>query len=319
MLAGDPSFNPLQGHRILIAFNPVAGSGGRQAQVTQLVESLRGFGFDARVCHGMEVLVEGCRQYLESGELRGVVAAGGDGTFSLVANRVPPQTPIAAFPLGTENLLAQYLSHSSDPSSLGSLFSHGVALPLDAGEVNGRLFALMAGCGFDADVVERLHRERRGPIYHWSYVKPILDSIRTYAYPRLQVQLVEPDGQSREIECRWAFVVNVPRYACGLDICPDALANDGLLNVVTFKEGSLLAGLRYLSGILAGSHLQWDDVTCSRANRVRIEAEYPTPYQLDGDPGGMLPVEFRCVPERLRVIVSPQWLTERTTTAAVSA
>jgi diacylglycerol kinase family enzyme len=177
----------------------------------------------------------------------------------------------------------------------------------------------MAGCGFDADVVERLHRERRGHIHHWSYVKPILDSIRTYAYPRLQVRLVDLQGQPREVECRWAFVVNVPRYACGLEICPDALPNDGLLNVVTFKEGSLLAGLRYLSGILVGSHLAWDDVTCSQAAQVRIEAEYPAPYQLDGDPGGLLPAEFRCLPGRLRVIVSPQWLAEKTAATAASA
>jgi diacylglycerol kinase (ATP) len=310
----------LLGHRIYIAFNPVAGSGDRHARVLHLVEQLRGAGYDTHVCHDIDSLVDACERYRDSGELRGVVAAGGDGTFSLVANRVPPGTPISTFPLGTENLVARYLQQCCDPAELVQLFATGTTAYLDAGMVNGRLFTLMAGCGFDATVVERLHRERRGNIRHWSYIKPILDTVRTYRYPRLRVELVDSHGQSHDVECGWAFVVNVPRYACGIQLVPTAVPNDGLLDVVTFKRGSLLSGLGYLMSVLWGSHLRHADITCHRTAQVRITADFPVPFQVDGDPGGELPSEFHVAPARLRVIVSPEWMAQKTalTPAAVT-
>ena len=106
------------------------------------------------------------------------------------------------------------------------------------------LFTLMAGCGFDADVVRRLHRQRTGNIHHLSYAKPILDSIRKYDYPELRVtyapaDVVRRDELTAEITARWVFVVNLPRYAGGLSFAPQASGTDGLLDVCTFKEGSL--------------------------------------------------------------------------------
>jgi diacylglycerol kinase (ATP) len=319
MSGEDSDFAPLTGDRVFIAFNPVAGSGERQGRVRSLVERLTNAGFRTEIVPNIDRLVEQSQQALADESLRGVIAAGGDGTASLVANRLPTGVPIATFPLGTENLLANYLRHTSEESACVQLLRSGATTWLDAGRANGRLFTLMAGCGFDADVVDRLHRSRRGNIRHWSYVWPILDSIMSYSYPALKVHLADPEGGEREVECRWAFVVNVPRYACGLCIAPDAKANDGLLNVVTFKEGNLLAGLRYLSGVFAGSHTEWSDVTCWQTNSLRIESSEPAPYQLDGDPGGMLPLEIHCEPAAIRAIVSPNWVETRHTIAIATA
>jgi diacylglycerol kinase family enzyme len=103
------------------------------------------------------------------------------------------------------------------------------------------------------------------------------------------------------------FVVNVPRYAGGLAISPDAEADDGLLNVCTFREGSLLSGLIYLSGVLLGQHQNWEDYVTVRASEVRITSATEVPYQLDGDPGGVLPVEIKILPHRLSLLVSADW------------
>jgi diacylglycerol kinase (ATP) len=302
MSGGIPQTDPPPGSRhILIAFNRIAGAGGREARVDELIQALDRAGFTTTVCPNEASLVE----LAGKDDIRGVIAAGGDGTVSWVANRVPVETTLACFPLGTENLLARYLEHTADPESLVKLFQTGTPISLDAGEANGRLFSLMAGCGFDAEVVERLHRSRRGNIRHWSYIKPMVDTLRTYASPRLSVQVTLPDGGEETIECRWAFVVNVPRYAFGLQIDPKASASDGLLNVVTFRDGSLWWGLNYLAAVACGTHIGRSDVCFRTAAHVRIDAEHGR-YQLDGDPGGELPVDIRCLPGRLRVLVSQQ-------------
>jgi diacylglycerol kinase family enzyme len=297
-----------RGRHIVIAFNRIAGAGGREARVDHLTRSFRSAGFEATICPSEESLVELVARLSAEQNLGGVVAAGGDGTVSWVANRVPADTPLACFPLGTENLLARYLEHGSDPGSLVRLFEEGVPTSIDAGQANGRLFSLMAGCGFDAEVVEQLHRTRRGNIRHWSYIKPLVDTLRTYAYPSLSVRITGPSGAEETIECRWAFVVNIPRYAFGLQLDRQASPLDGLLNVVTFRDGSLWCGLNYLASIVWGTHALRSDVCVRPARAVRVDAAAACRYQLDGDPGGDLPVEIGCLPGRLRILVSPQWL-----------
>ena len=235
--------------------------------------------------------------------LRAVVAAGGDGTVALVANTTPVGTPISAMPLGTENLLSKYLGLTAKPEDVCQTVCQGAPLRLDAGEADGRLFLLMAGCGFDADVVQRLHGQRRGNIRHLAYAKPILDSIRNYDYPELRVFLEDDSGELGEpLISRWVFVANLPKYAAGLQIAPDARADDGLLDVCTFKRGSFWNGIRYLGGVILGRHRSFEDCRTMHCRRLRIESDRPVPFQLDGDPGGMLPVEIRVLPRRLTLL-----------------
>jgi diacylglycerol kinase family enzyme len=112
------------------------------------------------------------------------------------------------------------------------------------------------------------------------------------------------------ILARWAFVMNLPRYAAGLQIVPQAVGDDGLLDVCTFKEGSLWSGLTYLAGVLMGQHQTYSDCVSRRAFRVRIESDEPAPYQLDGDPGGFTPLEIDVVPGRLTML-APQRFAEQ--------
>jgi len=304
-LADDPRY-------VLISVNPHAGSQSRQAVVFELHKQLVASGFEPRMLHEIEAVAEEAERLQTAGQLRAVVAAGGDGTVRLVAERTSPGTPLLVLPLGTENLLARYLDLTVDPAHLTRIVAEGLTVQLDAGSANQRLFALMAGCGFDADVVRRLHRSRRGHIHHLSYAKPILDAIRKYDYPELRVYCAAADAPvgaelNQVITARWVFIVNLPRYAGGLSFAPQASGTDGLLDVCTFKEGSLWYGLVYLGGVMLGQHEGMQDFTRVQTRRVRVEAAERVPYQLDGDPGGELPVEINIEPRRLTLLVSPTW------------
>jgi diacylglycerol kinase family enzyme len=101
--------------------------------------------------------------------------------------------------------------------------------------------------------------------------------------------------------------MNLPRYAGGLQIVPQAVGDDGLLDVCTFKEGSLWSGLTYLAGVLMGQHQTYSDCVNRRTRSVRIESDEPVPYQLDGDPGGFTPLEIDVVPGRLTLLAPLAW------------
>jgi diacylglycerol kinase family enzyme len=298
--------------QVLICVNPRAGAQNRQAIALELAEELSATGFRPAVLHDVDAIAEEARRLSAEGQLRAVVAAGGDGTIRLVAERTAPGTPLLILPLGTENLLARFLEFGPDYSQLARIIAGGWTAAFDAGSASGRLFTLMAGCGFDADVVRRLHSVRQGNIHHLSYAKPILDTIRTYDYPELRVHYA-PAGAAveaeltHEITARWVFVVNLPRYAGGLSFSPQASGTDGLLDVCTFKEGSLWSGLMYLGGVMLGQHEAMQDFTRVQTRRLVIEAASNVPYQLDGDPGGELPVEICVLPRRLTLLISRGW------------
>ncbi len=309
-------FLPDSAQRVLIVTNPHAGSRHRAALIDRLVAVLKTDGFVTDVVTELSDLPDQAAPSAAGLPVRAVVAAGGDGTVAEVVNRTTPDTPVAVLPLGTENLLAKYLGIQQDVEQIRHLIGRGASVQLDAGRAGQRVFLLMAGCGFDAEVVRRLHQERSGNIHHLSYAKPIIDSIRTYQYPELRVYC-EPsvgasDGNQPQVEqpylsARWVFVVNLPRYAAGLKIVPDAVGTDGLLDVCTFKGGSLLSGLRYLAGVLLGQHQSWDDCITQRTRKLRIESDGDVPVQLDGDPAGRLPMEMESLPARVRLIVAESW------------
>jgi len=216
-------------------------------------------------------------------------------------------------PSGNENLLARRFGLGHRPEDLCRTITGGTLRRLDAGEANGRVFLLMIGCGFDADVVRRVHRRRLGHIRSRDYLKPIFESIRSYEYPELRIywkneddeEVGSLDDRSLPASARWLFAFNLPCYGGGLKMAPQADATDGLLDVCAFRGGSLWHGCRYAAAVLLGRHQRMADCTTRRVRWLKIASDTEVSYQLDGDPGGVLPVEVETLPGRLTLVVPP--------------
>ena len=281
-MASRVSFGSENADRVLVLTNSGAGARPRDEAVRDLVQCLQAHGLNAEVVTDLSLLGTLANRYFAEGRLRAVVAAGGDGTVAEIVNRIAPEVPVTIYPLGTANLLASYLQIECDPLAVTHTVLEGATVRLDAGKANGRVFLLMAGCGFDADVVARLHRARSGRnISYWTYAKPIMESIRSYQYPDLRVYCdLDPSGESTaaSISARWAFVANLPCYAAGLQLVPGAVGTDGLLDVCTFGHGSVWHGLRYLSYVALGRHQVLSDCQTARVTRLRIESDQSVPY-----------------------------------------
>jgi len=324
--------------QVLVIANPKAGAGSGKERVERLINSLKRCGLAPELIADLSNVGSRIATAQASGRLRAVIGAGGDGTIAEIINRAPPRVPIAMMPLGTENLLAKYVDMPRSPEEVAEVIAAGATVTHDAGRAGGRLFFLMVSCGFDAEVIRRLHEDRQGHIRHWSYFKPIWQTIRSYEYPELRVYCdvsdVRRDGAAAElpagpdnaaesgaaefeprcdqplgepIRARFAFAFNIPRYAFGFQFAPRAEGDDGWLDVCTFGRGSFGHGLWYLLNVVAGRHHRLADCTMRRARRIRIESDVPVPYNLDGDHCGYLPLDVEIVPEHLTLLVPPGW------------
>ena len=149
----------------------------------------------------------------------------------------------------------------------------------------------MAGIGFDADVVTRHHLARVGhsgvarPTNRVSYVEPVFRSSLEYRFPLLTVQIADA-GHEEVLTGTSVFLFNLPRYALGLPFAPKALGDDGLLDLVVFRNAGSFQALYYLWLVVLGLHLDTPGVFHRRVRKVVVSASEPVPVQLDGDPGG---------------------------------
>jgi diacylglycerol kinase (ATP) len=247
------------------------------------------------------------------GRCRCLVAVGGDGTVAALINE-RPDVPIAVMPAGTENLFARHFGFGRDPGRAAARIAEGRSAPLDLGLINGRRFALMAGFGFDADVVSRHHAGRVGrsgqlkTTHRAAYVEPVLRSSFGYRFPPLTMTAEGVDGREETLVGTTAFVFNLPRYALGLPFAPSALGDDGWLDLVVFRDPGPFRALHYLWLVVRGLHLDRPGISHRRVRRVAIEASGVVPIQLDGDPGGQVepgepPKVIEILPGAIDVIV----------------
>ncbi len=295
---------PPEADRVIISVNPKAGAGPAGRRVDQLAGLLDRRGFPTEVLTDLDEVAVRADQLHAEGRLRALLAVGGDGTAAELVNRTKPGVPITLCPAGTENLLARYLRLTNAPEDLADVIAAGTVLRLDAGRANGRVFLLMASCGFDADVVRRVDQQRSGHITHLTWIRPIFQSIRRYPYPEMQVYWDEPGAdQPAPTAAGWLFAFNLPCYGGGFRVAPDADGTDSLLDICTFRRGSLWHGMRYAAAVKLGRHQQLADCTTGRVKRLRVESRAEVPYQLDGDPGGFLPLDIEVLPGRLTLIV----------------
>jgi diacylglycerol kinase (ATP) len=292
--------------RVLMIVNRKAGAGRRRAVVEQVVDRLSTLGMTTTVLSDLAEFSDIAHAATDAGTLRGVVSAGGDGTISAALNATPAGTPLAILPMGTENLLARYLRHRQSADSIAQLMTEGVVAPLDAATAGDRLFAIVLSAGLDAEVVRRVHEHRKGNITHLAYAGPLLQTVGGYRFPKVTVTSVDPDGQSLSTTGCWTFAVNLPCYALGLPLAPHAVGTDGHLDLCQLERGSLTAGLWYLWHVLRRQHHMLDSVHTGRSAKFLIESAdgHEIPFQVDGDPGGVLPVEVASLPGRMQLIVS---------------
>ncbi len=275
-----------------IVANRSSGTGGNNILVRRLAAKLGKLGFDSEVAWTpaeRKLLVAeaesrpGCRC---------LVAVGGDGTVSALVNE-QPKVPVTVLPAGTENLAAQHFELRRNTAALARNIAAGQVIRADLGNAAGRRFLLMTGFGFDGDVVTRHHLGRTTrsgrikPTNRAAYVEPILRSSLFYRFPHINVA-IEDSGREETLRGTTVFVFNLPRYALGLPFAPQASQDDGMLDLVVFRDPGPFQALYYLWRVFRGTHLDHPGVYHRRFRRLRLTSDEAIPVQLDGDPAGCL-------------------------------
>ncbi|MBI4212920.1 MAG: diacylglycerol kinase family lipid kinase [Chloroflexi bacterium] len=254
-------------------------------------------------------------QLARSGDFRAIVSVGGDGTINEVVNgfltpegTVDPEAVLGIIPRGTAQDFARGLGLPLTPGPAVERLAFGEERRVDVGRIRFedgslRLFVNVAGVGFDAEVAGRAREVRAAMSSLPAHILGFASAFASYRNREISLVLDSEAAAARSSRCNLVVVANGPYYAAGMKLAPDALMDDGLLDVVVIGDIDKLELLLNLPRAFAGTHLAHGEVTVHRVRRLKIDSPEGARVQADGDVVGELPAEMDLLPGALRVIV----------------
>ena len=225
-----------------------------------------------------------------------IVAAGGDGTINEVVNGMAGSSArLGILPVGTMNVFASELGLPKSIKECWEVIRTGTTRTIDLPDAGGHAFVQMAGVGFDAQALKETTRDAKRNLGPLSYVISAAQIIARKT-PRLVVQ---SGGALREGS--FVLIGNGRYYGGPFAVFPNAKIDDGLLDVLVFKNLSHLDLVRYLQGILFGNYDGMSDVDYFQTESLTVTSEEEAPVEVDGEVIGSSPMTFRCA-SKLRVL-----------------
>ena len=294
--------------RIAVIINPISGGGGRielaRARAEQAVAAVTKQGAKAEV--SLTERPGHAPELASAAQARGatvVIAWGGDGTVNEVGSvLVDSRVALGIVPAGSGNGLARELGIPRDPERALAIALGRGERRIDVGELDGRVFFNVAGVGFDARVARRFaarSRARRG------LSRYVVDALREFnASEPEEYDLSLNGGRAERVRVLLVAIANTRQYGSGALIAPQALPDDGRLDVVTIGDRSMMQALVQLPRLFTGSITKARGVTCHRASRLTVSAEGPLACHVDGEPftgGTSVAAKLQAAALRVRV------------------
>jgi diacylglycerol kinase (ATP) len=295
----------------LVIFNPAAGRarGVQKGPLERARKVLAGHGIESELAptDGPGSAPEMARRAVRE-RRQMVIVCGGDGTLNEVVNGLAGSAvPLALLPAGTANVFAKELGIPWNIERAASLvrgsrlrrIALGHVTTTESGEA-GRYFLSLAGAGPDGTMVRAVNQTLKNHTGTGAFWVEGFRQLAVYRFPRFRVSF-----ENETAEATLMIVGRTKHYGGPLQITTraDLYGND--FEVMVCATGSRWKYLSYIPLLLAGRLRRARHVRFVRSAAMRcdpIGAE-PIWVQVDGEPAGRLPAEFRIVADALSLAI----------------
>ena len=257
---------------------------------------LPGYGHGISARSGQEALLaeEALRDGYDT-----IVACGGDGTWSAVADRLlslnAPEVTFGILPGGTGNDFGRNLGvPGDDPEAAVRVLAEGWAIRVDAGRILGgsrheeretepreeRFFLNVVGFGFDVAVVDEAKGASffRGELlYKTAAIKQL------FRFPGFDVTLEDGQGYRRSSRTLMLTITNARYFGGGFPIAPGASLQDGALHACYVADAKPLRRALLFDRAGKGRHEASPEVETRAAPRFDLTFPGPFRFEVDGD------------------------------------
>ena len=292
--------------RLLLVFNPHAGAGRAARLLPGVRSALEGFA-------ALDVLKTGgagdATRLVAAADLSsydGLIATGGDGTLFEVLNGLythdkAQRIPLGLVPVGTGNAFARDLGLlPGDWEKAVGLIRAGRLRPVDVGRVKTPsetyYFLNIVGAGLPVDAMTLAAKLKF--LGNSAYTLAALwRAIKLKSYPLT----IEIEGNIIRQDSMFLEISNTRYTGTSFLMAPDAVLDDGLLDVTLLGKLSRLRLLRLFPTIYKGHHVRYEEIQTCRAQEIRITAPEGLVLAPDGELRGCTPATITCLLRDLQI------------------
>ena len=283
--------------KIAIIFNPKAGS-GKKAILDKIIKILSLTNsielFETKAAGDATDIAR-----KESDNFDIIVAAGGDGTINEVVNGINPNTPLGIIPMGTANIVAIEAGISNNVQNICAVINQGNTKKVYLSNINNKKFILMAGIGYDAQVVTNIN-----PKLKKIFGKLIFALEGFKQFFKLKEFTITIKTNHQTYNANWVLITNAKHYAGSHSITTGTDIFDEHLVCYIFPNLSKLSFLYNLFLIvLFGDLSKSDKIITIRSSSLEITSDSTTPVQCDGELFGQLPALIKNNSECVNLLI----------------
>ena len=232
-----------------------------------------------------------------------VVACGGDGTVNEVARGlVKTEIPIAVVPVGSGNGIARHFKIPSGISNAIQLIKKKKIAKMDVGVVNGHYFFGNMGCALESHFIRIYNKNGSHGI--WAYMIAFFNAIISFKYQKI---LIEYQKEIKQISPFIFLVSNTNQQGYNFSLTPQALSDDGKLDLFWIEKSSLIKKIKFMINTLFCKRPKSNNYNFVKLSTLKISLLDPGNFciQIDGE---YLPVtsknlEVEVIPKKLNVII----------------
>ena len=297
--------NPnLKNRKVLLFYNPASGNGLFKNNLDLVISKFQSKKLVVvPVRSGKPDYLDAFFQAIDPQEYKQVVVAGGDGTIntcvnSMIRNNI--NLPLAIFPTGTANDFAYYFDLPLDDTdkmigiALGNHYTHA-----DVGVMNGKYFINVSAIGALVDVSQKTDPTMKNTLGVVSYYLKGISEVPNLKPLTIYIKSDEYTGQ----ESVFFMLVMNGRSAGGFKkISPEASINDGLLDVIIFREMPLIEFAPLVVSVMQGNHIENKNVLHFKTAKLELSSDTDISTDVDGERGEKFPLTFEVLPKRLKIL-----------------
>ena len=293
----------------LFVINPVAGGKKHDPKKTEsdILTAMEKIGGDYEIYYttGPRDATRKVKEEAASGgELR-VYACGGDGTLNECVNGAAgmKNAAVAHYPCGTGNDFIKCFEHERVKFfSIGDLIG-GEVHPIDLIDCGNGMYGLnIASVGIDARVGADVHKYSALPFIGGAggYVVSMIVNVMKGIGQELTIIV---DGKTIQGKFTMVSVCNGRYYGGGFNPVPEALPNDGLLDILIVKNLGIVKVALLIGDYAKGKYKQYPKyIRHIRGKNIRIESRKEILVGFDGESYKGKTVEFKVVPDGVNMI-----------------
>lgn len=303
-------------HRWRVIVNPAAGNGKGKKDWNKISAYLQDkqIDFEVKFSKYQNDSISIAKEAAMLG-IRKIIVVGGDGTLNEVLNGIilanvcrTDEFTLALIPVGTGNDWGRMFSIPMNYKKAIDIICQDKTMLHDIGlikfcesdEQKERYFINIAGAGFESKVIRMSNNYmEKGYKSKFIYLYCLLMSLLKYKNVRMNFKV-----DDKEIS-ETVFSVNIGngRY-CGNGMMqtPEAVPNDGLLDITVIKNMKKTAILSNLKMLYNGTILKHPMIDGYKCKKLTINSEAEVYIEADGESLGSVPAEFSIIPSAVNIV-----------------